>query len=247
MKLAFVTDIHANREALEAVLAHARAQGAERLVFLGDYVGYGADPAWVVDCVRERVAQGAIAVLGNHDAAVVRGPTPTMRPEPRQAIEWTRHQLDPEQLEFLAERPMTAQEDDRLYVHANAFAPHEWAYIVARHDAARSLLATHCRYTFCGHVHEPKLYTLSPTAKVSEFTPVANVPIPVPSHRQWLVLPGSTGQPRDGNPAASYAILDIAQAMLTFHRVPYDHDTAAAKIRAAGLPPSFADRLLDGH
>src|SRR5690348_11163955 len=105
MKLALITDIHANREAFSAVLAHAEGQGVQRYAFLGDYVGYGADPGWVVDRVREFVAQGSAAVLGNHDAAVVRGPTPSMRPEPRQAIEWTRAQLADEQVAFLAARP----------------------------------------------------------------------------------------------------------------------------------------------
>jgi diadenosine tetraphosphatase ApaH/serine/threonine PP2A family protein phosphatase len=247
MKLALVTDIHANREALTAVLAHAEAQGVQRYAFLGDYVGYGADPGWVVDVVREHVLRGEAAVLGNHDAAAVRGPSPTMRPEPRQAIEWTRGQLNEDQIAFLAARPYALTEDDRLYVHANAYAPAEWGYIVARHDAARSLLACNSAYTFCGHVHEPHLYTLSATAKVSEFVPVAEVTIPVPPHRQWLVLPGSCGQPRDGNPAASYATFDTAQGQLTFHRVPYDNETAAAKIRAAGLPEAFAQRLLDGR
>jgi diadenosine tetraphosphatase ApaH/serine/threonine PP2A family protein phosphatase len=247
MKLALVTDIHANREALEAVLAHAQEQGAERYVFLGDYVGYGADPGWVVDRVCEFSDRGAPAVLGNHDAAVVRGPTPSMRPEPRLAIEWTREQLSPGQIAFLENRPYAVTDEDRLYVHANAYAPQEWGYIVARHDAARSLLSTSCRYTFCGHVHEPQLYHLSATGKTGEFTPTPGVDIPVPPHRQWLVLPGSTGQPRDGNPAACYAVFDAAAAVLTFHRVPYDHDTAAGKIRAAGLPDAFADRLLHGQ
>jgi len=246
MKLALITDLHANREAVEAVLAHARDRGAERYVFLGDYVGYGADPCWVVDLIREHVAAGAVAIAGNHDAAVVRGPSPSMRPEPREAVAWTRTRLSPEQLAFLEGLPLQVTEDNRLYVHANAYAPAEWGYVVARADAARSLQATHCRYTFCGHVHEPKLYHLSGTGKTLDFTPTPDIAIPVPSHRQWLVLPGSAGQPRDGNPAACYAMFDVAKALLTFHRVPYDHDTAADKIRAAGLPPSFADRLIHG-
>lgn len=247
MRVAFITDIHANREALEAVLAHAAEHGADRHVFLGDYVGYGADPAWVVDRIVEFSKAGAPAVLGNHDAAVVRGPSPHMRPEPRQAIEWTRHQLNGEQIAFLESRPYAVTEDDRLYVHANAYAPQEWGYIVARHDAARSLLSTQAHYTFCGHVHEPHLYHLSSTGKTGEFTPTQEVPIPMPPHRQWLVLPGSAGQPRDGNPAACYAIFDLGRAELSFHRVPYDHDTAAAKIRAAGLPDTFAERLVHGQ
>ncbi|MEW6705141.1 MAG: metallophosphoesterase family protein [Pseudomonadota bacterium] len=247
MKIALVTDIHANREAMTAVLLHAHAQPVDRFAFLGDFVGYGADPGWVVDEVRRYAARGAVVVVGNHDAAAIRGPSPSMRPGPREAIEWTRQQLTIEQLDYLGALPYSVQEDDRLYVHANAYAPAEWGYIIARDDAVRSLQATAARYTFCGHVHEPRLYHLSSTGKTGEFTPTPEVPIPVPPHRQWLALPGSTGQPRDGNPAACYATFDTVKALLTFHRVPYDHDAAAAKIRAAGLPEFFASRLVDGH
>jgi predicted phosphodiesterase len=94
VKTAFLSDLHANREAVESVLEHARAEGAQRWVLLGDFVGYGADPAWVVDQVRDLVRQGAMAVMGNHDQAVVRGSAPGMRPEARHVIEWTRAQLD---------------------------------------------------------------------------------------------------------------------------------------------------------
>lgn len=247
MKLALITDIHANKEAFTAVLDDARAQGAQRLVLLGDFVGYGADPGWVVERVMQLVAEGAVAVVGNHDAATVRGATATMRPEPRQGIEWTRLQLAEPQLAFLAGLPYSVSEDDRLYVHANAHAPAEWGYILGRTDAALTLQATAAHYVFCGHVHEQRLYNLSPTGKTGEFQPTANVPIPVPPHRHWLVLPGSTGQPRDGDPSAAYALFDIASAEVTFRRVPYDHEAAAAKIRAAGLPASFADRLRHGE
>jgi diadenosine tetraphosphatase ApaH/serine/threonine PP2A family protein phosphatase len=247
MRLAIITDLHANREASEAVFAHAKSQDVERIAFLGDFVGYGADPAWVVDEVRKRVTDdNAFALRGNHDAAVVNGPAPTMRPEPRQAVAWSRLQLDEGQLAFLAGLPLHIVDDDRLYVHANAYSPADWGYIVSRIDAARSMQATHCRVTFCGHVHEPTLYHLSVTGKTGDFTPTPGVPIPLSSHRQWLAIPGSVGQPRDGNPAACYATFDTEDSVLTFHRVPYDVETAAAKIRRAGLPPFFADRLLDG-
>jgi len=247
VKTAFLSDLHANREAVESVLEHARAQGAERWVLLGDFVGYGADPAWVVDQVRDLVRQGAMAVMGNHDQAVVRGSAPDMRPDARYVVEWTRAQLDTAQIDFLASLPMTQQLGDQLYVHANAWAPAGWDYIQARADAVRSLQATEARYTFCGHMHEPKLFNLSGTGKAGDFVPTPGVPIPVPPHRQWLVIPGSAGQPRDGNPAACYAMLDEAAGTLTFHRVPYDHETAGAKIRAANLPQRLASRLVDGH
>ena len=246
MKLALVTDLHANREAVEAVMAHAQAHGAERCIFLGDFVGYGAEPAWVVDFVMEQVRHGAVAVMGNHDSAVVKGATPTMVPQAREVVAWTRGQLDDAQLEFLAALPLSVAEDDRLYVHANAFAPMEWAYVVSRIDAIRSLHATGAHITFCGHVHEPRLFHLTATGKAGEFVPVPDMPIPLSAQRQWLAIPGSAGQPRDGNPAACYASYDVASSTLTYHRVPYDHDAAAAKIRAAGLPERLAERLVDG-
>jgi diadenosine tetraphosphatase ApaH/serine/threonine PP2A family protein phosphatase len=138
------------------------------------------------------------------------------------------------------------QRDDRLYVHANAFAPSEWEYVQGRADAVRSINATTCHYTFCGHVHEPRLYHLGATGKAGDFTPTPEMPIPLPGYRQWLVIPGSAGQPRDGNPAACYATFEPEAQRVTYHRVPYDHDAAAAKIRAAGLPERLAARLAEG-
>jgi diadenosine tetraphosphatase ApaH/serine/threonine PP2A family protein phosphatase len=247
MKTAFLADLHANREAVEAVLEHARALGAQRWVLLGDFVGYGADPAWVVDQVRELVHQGATVVMGNHDQAVVRGASPHMRPDARYVVEWTRAQLDAAQLDFLASLPMTKRHGDQFYVHANAWAPAGWDYIQGRMEAVRSLHATDCRYTFCGHMHEPKLYNLSSSGKAGEFVPTPGVAIPVPPHRQWLVIPGSAGQPRDGNPAACYAMFNEPASELTFHRVPYDSDGAGAKILEAKLPQRLATRLGDGQ
>jgi diadenosine tetraphosphatase ApaH/serine/threonine PP2A family protein phosphatase len=247
MKLALVTDLHANREAVEAVLQHARSRGAQRYAFLGDFVGYGADPGWVVDLIREQVAQGAVAVMGNHDAAVVEGPLPTMIPEAREVVAWTRAQLDASQLDFLASLPMSVGDGDRLYVHANAYAPTEWGYVVGRMEAVRSLQATAARYTFCGHMHEPRLFHLTGTGKTGDFVPMPGTPIPLSPQRRWLAIPGSTGQPRDGNPAACYAMFEPETAILTFHRVPYDVEGASAKIRAAGLPPRLADRLHHGE
>ncbi|WP_088281557.1 metallophosphoesterase [Ideonella sp. A 288] len=247
MKTALLADLHANREAVEAVMDHARAQGAQAWVFLGDFVGYGADPGWVVDLVRDHVQRGALAVQGNHDEAVVRGAGPSMRPDARYVVEWTRAHLDAGQIDFLAGLPLVQQRGDHLYVHANAWNPPAWEYVLGRAEAQRSLAATGCRYTFCGHMHGPRLYNLSGAGKLGDFVPTSGMAIPVPPHRQWLAIPGSAGQPRDGNPAACYAIFDDDAGMLTFHRVPYDHDGAGAKILAAKLPQRLATRLVDGQ
>lgn len=247
MKTAILTDLHANREAVQAVLDHAAAQGVDQYAFLGDFVGYGADPAWVLDRVREHVARGAVAVQGNHDAAVVKGPLPTMRPDARYVVGWTRERLDAAQLDFLASLPLSCERGEVLYVHANAYEPAAWDYVLGRAEAVRSLHATRQRITFCGHVHEPRLYHLSLIGKAGDFVPVAGEPIPLLPSRRWLVIPGAAGQPRDGNPAACYATYDDVSLQLSFWRVPYDHETAGAKIRAAELPQSLADRLADGH
>ncbi|MBV8605107.1 MAG: metallophosphoesterase family protein [Pelomonas sp.] len=247
MKLALISDIHSNRQALDAVLRHAREAGATQYVFLGDLVGYGGDPGWVVDRVIDYAGQGAVVVQGNHDYYTVNLAPDTMHGNARLALDWTREQLTPAQQRFLAELPLSRQLEDCLFVHANAFAPGGWAYILGRMEAMRSLQATQARYTFCGHMHEPMLYHLSGTGKAGDFSPAPGVDIPLLTHRQWLVIPGACGQPRDGNPAACYALFDHAASSLRFQRVPYDVDAAAATIRAAGLPERLAERLGQGQ
>lgn len=247
MKIAVITDLHANREAVEAVLEHAQVQGVERHAFVGDFVGYGADPAWVLDTVRDMVQQGALAVQGNHDMAVAQGASPTMRLDARYVVDWTRAHLDASQIAFLAQLPLKQQLGELLFVHANAFDPPGWGYVHNCMEAARSLMATPQRITFCGHMHEPRLYHLSAVGKTADFVPVPGEPIRLLGTRRWLAIPGSSGQPRDGDPAACYAMYDDLRAELTYWRVPYDVERAQAKIRAADLPQSLAKRLGDGH
>ncbi|HEY8607116.1 MAG TPA: metallophosphoesterase family protein [Noviherbaspirillum sp.] len=247
MLIAILTDIHANREALTACLAHAQEKRAQRHAFLGDLVGYGGDPGWVVNTVMTYVREGAIAVQGNHDAAVAQAGGAQMHAQARQAVEWTRAQLGAEQLQFLDSLPLTRESGDCLFVHATAADPRSWEYITGTLEAVKSMHATHCRTTFAGHVHEPALYNLSMTGKISSFVPAGDSSIPLSTQRRWLVLPGSVGQPRDGNPAACYALFDDTTHELTFFRVPYDTDAAAARIRAAGLPEGLAQRLLEGR
>jgi diadenosine tetraphosphatase ApaH/serine/threonine PP2A family protein phosphatase len=247
MKIAFLADIHANLEALSACLGHAREQGAERHVFLGDLVGYGADPAAVVDRVAECVERGAVAVRGNHDQAAFEGRSETMNPAAEQAIAWTRSRLSEKQRAFLAGLPLLARQESMVFVHASARSPSEWIYVSDPLRAAHSLEAAAATYVFSGHVHEPVLYFAGPTSRPVPFRPVPGVPIPVPPRRRWLAIVGAAGQPRDGNTAACYAVLDTDRQALTFFRVPYDWQAAAEKVRAAGLPTRLARRLAHGE
>lgn len=246
MLIAVLTDLHANREALAACLEHAQQRHAERYAFLGDLVGYGADPGWVVNTVMEYAERGALVVMGNHDAAVAQAQHDQMHSEARQAIAWTHTQLNPTQLHFLQNLPLSVEAHGCMFVHASAAAPAQWEYIMGTLEAARSMHATACRITFCGHVHIPSLYNLSGTGKVSAFLPNGDSSIPLGTQRHWLVIPGAVGQPRDGNPAACYAMFNTETNELTYYRVPYDCETAAAKIFAAGLPVNFSRRLLAG-
>jgi len=244
--LALFSDIHANRQAFSACLEAARARGAQRLIFLGDFVGYGGDPEWVVETAAALIADGAVAVRGNHDQAIST-PSETMNDDAQAAIEWTRDRLSPAQRRFLAELPLALEEEDRLYVHSEASQPERWRYVQATPDAARSMIATRAHVTFCGHIHKPALYSMSATAKMTSFVPVAGVPINLLKGRQWLAVLGSVGQPRDRDPAAAFAIYDTVAREITFLRVPYDVEAAAQRIREQGLPPWLAERIFLGR
>ncbi len=159
MRIAMFADIHANRQALSACLAQARDFGAERNVFLGDYVGYGADPEWALGTVMQMVEEGALAVRGNHDDAVD-NLDERLNVEAQVAIEWTRGVLGQAERRFLDALPLTLEEEDRLYVHADASSPKSWRYVTNAAGALQSMTATTARITFCGHVHRPALYTL---------------------------------------------------------------------------------------
>lgn len=246
MLLAVFSDIHANRQAFSACLDVARARGAERMICLGDYVGYGADPEWAVDVVMGLVDGGAMAVRGNHDSAIGTT-TVSMNAEAQAAIEWTRGRLSVPQRRFLAELPLTLQEDDRLYVHSEASNPAKWRYVQDTADAGRSLMATAAHVTFCGHIHRPALYSMSATAKMTSFVPTSGVTVQLLQGRHWLAVLGSVGQPRDGDPAASFVMFDTSARAITYCRVPYDVEAAAMRIRENGLPRWLADRLSVGR
>lgn len=118
-----------------------------------------------------------------------------------------------------------------MFVHASAHAPEHWEYVTSVESASRNFMATRAQSTFCGHVHVPALFHLSPTEKIAGFEPVQSVEIPLLAPRRWVAVLGSVGQPRDYNPAACYGALDVECNVLIYVRVPYDNETAARKVR----------------
>ncbi|MEA2857258.1 MAG: hypothetical protein QOH98_1579 [Methylobacteriaceae bacterium] len=246
MRLALLADIHGNREALDACLEHAQRRGADRFGFLGDLVGYGADPGYVIDTVAEYCERGAFAILGNHDAAVLSQEV-NMNPYARAAIDWTRDELDDLQKTFLERLSFGLEEEHVLFVHSEASAPADWLYVTDEESAGYSMRATQKPVTICGHVHVPQLYRCTGEGRMIAAVPRANEPIVFDTAAKSLAVLGSVGQPRDDNPNAAYALYDDTDMSLTYVRVDYDIERAAQKIHAAGLPRILAARLFLGR
>lgn len=246
MRFAVLTDIHANREAFEAVLADAAARGMDRIALLGDLVGYGPDPEWCVDKAVDLVAAGAVCIQGNHDHAAAGG-VASLSPAARRAMDWTKARLRVDHREFLAGLPLMATVEDVLLVHASANEPGAWLYVTNASMARGAFRSCAARVILCGHVHVPLLASSDRTGmvRVQEFRMA--LPIPLLRSRRWLAVVGAVGQPRDGISQAGYAILDAGSNELTFRRVPYDMAKTVQKMRAAGLPEDLALRLITGQ
>lgn len=246
MRIAVLSDIHANREALATVLEVVRRQKPDRLVLLGDLVGYGPDPGFVVDTAQELVAAGALCLLGNHDEAAVRGPA-GMTPHAHEAALWTHGQLSDGQLAFLSGLPLSGEIAGVLFVHASARSPAAWPYVENARAASQCLAATEAATVFCGHTHVPAIFYARPGHEPVQFTPRRNLAAPLSALRRHVVVVGAVGQPRDGDPAACFALLDTDRAEVTMLRVPYDSQATAQKIAAAGLPEWLGMRLQIGR
>ena len=232
MRLAIISDIHANLEALERVFEDVDAMEADRIVCLGDTVGYGADPAACLALVRERAH---FCVLGNHDAAVFSEQERAFfNPNARLAVDWTAAQLDDEDIAYLRGLPYRISQDDMLFVHSAPRAPEQWDYVFSGMEARMQGRHFHERLCFIGHSHVPGLYPTD--AGVKEYR----------HGQRYLINVGSVGQPRDGNWRASYGLLDTVAGTYENRRVEYDVQAAMRKIIDAGLPRRLAERLKVG-
>ncbi|MEW6749920.1 MAG: metallophosphoesterase family protein [Candidatus Latescibacterota bacterium] len=249
MRTAIISDIHANLEALEAVCQRAAGLGVEAWVCLGDIVGYGVDPAACLARVRSLTE---VVVLGNHDAAAagLLGTHEFSAPA-RRAVEWTASRLSEAERAWLASLPLTRERGSCLFVHAEPRAPASWGYVLSADEAADALQATAAHHCFIGHSHHPFVCAARQGWAIHrrwlEWLPVGPAPVLLEGNRRYLVNVGSVGQSRDGDPRACFVVWDEEQASLQFVRTPYDVAGAQAKIRAAGLPASLAERLAGGN
>ena len=210
----------------------------DAILVLGDIVGYGPDPNAVIDRLR---AIHARAVMGNHDAAMlVPALLEEFNPHAATAARWTKSVLTKGNLRFLATLPRLGRLGKHRCVHGSPRKPYIWEYILDELQALEILVQLGQRFCFFGHTHLPRIFT-----QEGEQIPDSTTWMPLPSAA--LVNPGSVGQPRDGNPEAAFAIVDLGRPAVRFERVPYDIPTTQAKIRAAGLPEVEAIRLAFGQ
>ena len=262
MRYAVLSDIHSNLEALTAVLDHLASERIDRTLCLGDMVGYGADPA---ACLERLHALDAVMVGGNHDLACVgKFDVNWFNQAAKAAILWTRDQLSVTDLDRLRRLPLTTVEEPFAppqgeahgvgftLTHASLRHPERFEYLMDAASALDTLAACRTRFCLVGHTHLPcvleydraqrrllRVATLS--AELADFT-YADA-----DDRGYLINPGSVGQPRDGDPRASAAIIDTDAKRVAVRRVAYDVAAAQAKIRNAGLPAFLAERLAIGR
>jgi diadenosine tetraphosphatase ApaH/serine/threonine PP2A family protein phosphatase len=243
MRVLLLSDIHANLPALEAVLADAEGSGAETLWVLGDTVGYGADPNAVVARLRDA---GAVAVLGNHDAAAIgRIGIDAFNPLAAAAARWTASQLAPDAAAWLSSLPDVREEHGVTLCHGSLREP-LWEYLFTEGAARAHFERQRTPWSAVGHTHIP-LLLVERAGQLDLLRPAPGARLELPAGHRVCVNPGSVGQPRDGDPRAAYALLDLAEGWFELRRVPYPVAEAQRRIRAAGLPEPLALRLGIGR
>jgi predicted phosphodiesterase len=242
VRVAVLSDIHSNLEALDAVLAAADEMSCDRMFVLGDIVGYGADPEAVVGRIVER---GAVAIAGNHDlAAIGEFDVTWFNESATAAILWTTATLSEEAAGFLRSLNPIRPDGAQLLVHGSVRDPAA-EYLLSARDAEASFDLGDFPLAFFGHTHLPTVFRRDPSGRVGGWVLPEREPIALDDGARYMLNPGSVGQPRDRDPRAAFLVWEDGRAVA--HRVTYPIERAAAKIRDAGLPPWLADRLFAGE
>jgi predicted phosphodiesterase len=249
MRILVLSDIHANITALAAALDAVDGKW-ERVVCLGDVVGYGPDPNEVTSKIREL---GARTIRGNHDkAATDQMATHDFNPVAKAAVDWTRSHLSPDNLKWLAELPSGPLESDNIVLVHGAFQDED-EYVFTPAQALEGLLDSTGTITFFGHTHHQGGFSyenFNSHLEILNIHPRPSEPfaaLRIEPKRRYLLNPGSIGQPRDGDPRAGFAIADLEHNVVEFWRIPYDISEVQARMRAARLPEPLVQRLVVGR
>ncbi|MGH2793910.1 MAG: metallophosphoesterase family protein [Actinomycetota bacterium] len=242
MRAAVLSDVHSNLEALDAVLAAADGHGCERLLVLGDLVGYGADPDAVIARLVER---NAVAIAGNHDlAAIGRFDATWFNEVAAAAIAWTSETMSADARAFLEGLDPRRDEPDAVLVHGSVRDPAA-EYLLTVPDAEASFGLAAFDVAFFGHTHLPTVFRRDANGRVSGWVMPDEVPVELEPGSRFMLNPGSVGQPRDRDPRAAFLVWEDGRVV--GHRVAYDTERPAAKIVASGLPRWLGDRLSLGE
>ncbi|MCK4422299.1 metallophosphoesterase family protein [candidate division WOR-3 bacterium] len=241
MIYAIISDIHGNLEAFQRVLQEIHSnREVEKIICLGDIVGYGADPEKCIDLTRR---YSDIIIAGNHDFAVAEKTDITsFNSIAREAVLWTRKILSPDYITFLKNLPLSSTIDDMHLVHGSLDNPDQWRYLTSIDDAQIDFYLMEKDILFIGHSHIPFIFE----EKDEKIRIITDCEVNLSKDARYIINPGSIGQPRDLDPRASFAIYDSSTCRLRIIRMDYDISLAQSKIREAGLPLILAERLSIG-
>jgi diadenosine tetraphosphatase ApaH/serine/threonine PP2A family protein phosphatase len=242
MKYAIISDVHSNIEAFTAVLEKAKALEVEKYLFLGDIVGYNANPRECLELLKTLDTE--VVLRGNHDEYVgTDSKLIGFNPEAAQVVEWTRKQVTKQERDWLYSLPYKETIGLKTtVVHATLDMPGRWGYVIDKLHASASFSYQYTPVCFYGHTHVPMVFDKFGSVQQNDFTEVQLEP----GHK-YMINVGSVGQPRDGDWRAAFAMFDTDERIITLHRVQYDLKTCQKKIRHSGLPDRCADRLADGR
>lgn len=241
MRWGIFGDIHGNLEALEAVLTALKAEHIDKYLCLGDIVGYGADPT---RCIAEIKALGPTTIAGNHDwASVELFDIGYFNPHAKQAVLWTRQNLSDQDKQFLKSLELVYQEKELTLVHGNLQNPERFEYIFDISSARESFNLLGTKICFIGHSHKPAIFI----KQDKNYTYTFQNNLKIEAAQSYIVNAGSVGQPRDGDPQATYLVYDSQSRQLQIKRISYDIQKAQDKIVKAGLPMVLAERLSYGR
>lgn len=240
-KIAILGDIHSNLDALEVVLADAAAQGVDEYFCTGDIVGYNACPHECLELIR---SLGCPVVKGNHDHYVASERNlDDFNPHAAAVVEWTRGQLSAEELQYLGELPFSVSKAGVTLVHSTMDKPENFGYVFDNYQAETNFIFQKTPICFHGHTHCPMIYE----KQLSGIYRIEPQDFDLKIGRKYFINVGSVGQPRDGDPRATYVIYEPAGRKVSYRRLHYDIAAAQARVRAAGLPERLAERLAFGQ
>lgn len=241
MKIGIISDIHANLEALTAVLAALARLKIDQIICLGDLVGYGPNPNECIDLIRQECS---VVLAGNHDYAIIgQEDLERFNSHAKQALEWTRSVISAQNLDFLRSLEVVFSHDNYLYVHASPARPTDWDYVFDDWEAQYQFNFFTEHACFLGHSHVPMIIS----KMQDHISFIEGVRVELAENCQYLINVGSVGQPRDLKPESCFGVLDVSRQVVELHRVGYPIEVTQAKMAAAKLPEHLASRLKIGY